>query len=61
MKDFDKEQAEFTEAAKPLIKYLCENCNPHTTVIVTPTTAELLSGEISTGDVLDFLVDQLRE
>lgn len=39
-----KEQvAEFENASKPLIKWLNENCNPHTAVIVTATTAEVLS------------------
>lgn len=35
----------FQEAAEPLIKYLCENHNPHTSVIVTCTSAELVTGE----------------
>lgn len=43
-----KEQIkEFEEAAKPLMKFLNENCNPHTTVIVEPTGAEILSGSAS--------------
>lgn len=36
---------EFEEAVKPLIKWLNDNCNPHTTVIVTCTDAEVMSGE----------------
>lgn len=39
-------QKSFEEAAKPLMKWLNENANPHSTVIVTPTNAELLSGEM---------------
>ncbi len=35
------------EAASPLIEYLCENHNPHVTVIVTSTSVELLGGMIS--------------
>ncbi len=36
-----KQIEEFEEAAKPLIEFLCVRCNPHVTVIVTPTTAEI--------------------
>lgn len=35
---------EFDEAARPLIKYLAENFNPHITAIVTPGNAEIMSG-----------------
>lgn len=37
----------FKEAAKPLIKWLNENANPHASVIVDCTGAELLTGEIA--------------
>lgn len=48
--NFTEEQIkQFQEAAKALIKFLCENCNPHSTVIVTPTDAELLSGDMIFG------------
>ena len=33
-----KKLEELEEAAKPLIKYLCENYHPHVTAIVTPTS-----------------------
>jgi hypothetical protein len=46
----------FEEAVKPLIKYLNENHNPHVSVIVTPTGAELLSGELSI-ETNEFLKD----
>jgi len=40
-----KEQIkEFEEASKPLIKWLNDNCNPHTTVIVDSIHSEVLSG-----------------
>lgn len=40
-----KEQREkFEDAAKPLIKWLNENCHPHVTVLVEPTGAELVEG-----------------
>lgn len=35
----------FEEAARPLMKYLCENHHPHVTVIVTGNTCELLEGQ----------------
>jgi hypothetical protein len=40
-------QASFEAAAKPLIQWLNENANPHASVIVDCTSAELLTGEIS--------------
>ena len=36
----------FEEAAKPLIKWLNENANPHASVIVDVTNATLFTGEI---------------
>ena len=53
----EEQRKSFDEVARPLIQWLCENVNPHHTVIVTPTGAELLSGAISTGRVLDYLKD----
>ncbi|WP_432372362.1 hypothetical protein ACRPHP_16705 [Pantoea allii] len=35
----------FEEAAKPLIKWLAGNVNPHHQAVVTSTDAELLSAE----------------
>jgi hypothetical protein len=49
--------ARFREASLPLIKWLAENVHPHHTAIVTGTGAELLQGELSTGEVLDYLRD----
>lgn len=48
---------EFEEAARPLIKWLCDNCNPHAKVIVTPVSAELLHGVRATGEILDYIKD----
>lgn len=48
---------QLTEAAKPLIKYLCENHHPHVTCIVTPTGVELLEGIMSNPKVEEFLKD----
>jgi hypothetical protein len=40
---FTKEQIEeMKEAAKPLVKFICENCNPYGKVIVECGGAELL-------------------
>ena len=39
-----KKLEELKEAAKPLIKYLCENYHPHITAIVTPTSIEVMEG-----------------
>lgn len=41
------DQASFEAAAKPLIQWLNENANPHASVIVDCTSAELLTGEIA--------------
>lgn len=40
-------RSEFEKLAKPLIKFINDNYNPHVSIIVTPTSAELVSGEIS--------------
>ncbi len=34
----------FEKAVEPLMKWLCENQHPHTTVIVTSNRAELVEG-----------------
>ena len=46
----------FEEAVKPIMKWLCEKRNPHTTIIVTCTSAEVLQGaEVLNTD--EFLID----
>jgi len=45
--EIESKRNEFIAAAEPLIKYLAEKHNPHTTVIVTCTDAELVTGEMS--------------
>lgn len=41
----NKEQREeFEKLARPLIKWLNDNSHPHTTIIITPTSAEVLEG-----------------
>ena len=56
MLEEDQEKS-FEAAARPLIKWLCENVHPHHTVVVTPTHAELLEGAASTGPIFDYLMD----
>jgi hypothetical protein len=50
----EEKRKQFEELARPLIKHLCENYHPHVTIIITPTSAELLEGEMafSTDDYL---------
>ena len=52
-----KERNEFRKAATPLIKYLCENHHPHVTVIVTPTSIELLEGKCAIPKIYDYVKD----
>ena len=51
---YDKDS--FLESAKPLIKWLNENANPHAKVIVDTASAELLSGEIGV-ETFEFVAD----
>ena len=48
----EEQQESFKQAAMPLIQWLCENVHPHHTAVVTPTNAELLEGQCTTGQVL---------
>lgn len=48
---------ELRMAAEPLIKYLCENHNPHVKIIVTPTGVELLESSVSLQEIYDYLKD----
>ncbi|WP_298046183.1 hypothetical protein [uncultured Bacteroides sp.] len=48
---------ELEEAAKPLIKFLCENYHPHVTAIVTPTSVEVMEGLQAVPDITEFIVD----
>jgi hypothetical protein len=42
----DQALREFEAMTKPLIAWLNENGNPHTTILITPTTAEVLEGRL---------------
>lgn len=52
--EVDTKQTYFEQLSKLLIKYLAENHNPHTTIIVTSTSAELVEGKmcISTNEFI---------
>ena len=39
--------SEFEALARPLIEWMCSNCHPHVTSILTPTGAELTEGMVS--------------
>ena len=55
--DADEQKIDFETVVKPVLKYLCENHHPHVTVIITPTTAELLEGVKTIGQVFDYVQD----
>ncbi len=46
----------FEDAVEPLMKWLCENQHPHTTVIVTNNRAELVEG-LQCHITDEFIVD----
>lgn len=52
-----KKLEELKEAAKPLIKYLCENYHPHVTAIVTSTSIEVMEGVQAASNITEFIVD----
>jgi hypothetical protein len=53
----DEQRRTFNETVRPLIKWLNDNCHPHHVIVVTPTSAELLEGQISTGQITDYVKD----
>jgi hypothetical protein len=52
-----KEHEKLKKAATPLLKYLNNNWHPHVTAIVTPTSIEVMSGELSQPKIFDFVRD----
>ena len=52
----EQERKEFEEAAKPLVKWINENCHPHVTVHVTSTRSELFEG-VAAVNIEEFLKD----
>ena len=47
----------FDDVVRPVLKYLCENYHQHVSVIITPTTAELVEGIKSICIVDDYVLD----
>lgn len=56
MRITELERKEFEEVVKPVIKWLNDNCHPHTQVLITPTDAELSEG-ITAFRTLEFVKD----
>lgn len=52
----EPQQHEMLEAAKPLIKWMNENCHPHCTAIVDQTRIELMEG-VASNKIEEFLKD----
>lgn len=52
-----KELKKLLEAARPLLKLLCEDYHSHHTVIVTSISVELLQSTHSEVEIYDYLVD----
>jgi len=56
MKITKEQYKEMLDAAKPLIKWLNENCHPHCCAHVDQSTVELLEGVASAGTT-EFIKD----
>jgi histidinol dehydrogenase len=58
IKEIEKD-AEFEEIARAMMKHLGqgEKYNPHHTVIITNSTAELVEGVRSVGQIMDYVPD----
>jgi hypothetical protein len=54
-----EKEAEFEEVARVMMKHLAnpEKYHPHFRVIIDSTNAELLEGNKSTGQVMDYITD----
>jgi len=52
----DEQRQEMLEAAKPLIKWLDDNCHPHCRAIVDQLNIELVEG-IAMNETDEFLKD----
>jgi hypothetical protein len=50
------ENQTFEEVVKPLMKWLCENKNPHTYAMISGTAAELVEG-VEVVNTFEFVVD----
>jgi UDP-N-acetylglucosamine pyrophosphorylase len=51
-----KTTKEFEDLVKPIIKYLCENYNEDTSLIIMPSGAELVESKLSV-EITEFIKD----
>ena len=52
-----KEQTDqMIEAAKPLVKFLCENCHPHVHIVIDSASVELFEGQVRVS-IEEFIQD----
>jgi len=60
IKSFEQMYADgnFDLIARLAMKFLAENYNPHTTMIITSTNAEILGGIKSTGVIYDYIEEK---
>ena len=52
----EAQRQEMLEAAKPLIKWMNDNCHPHCTAMVDECGLELVEG-IATNGTIEFIKD----
>ena len=52
----EEQRKDFEAAARPLIEWLCKNCNPHVTAIVKPGEVELFES-VAGIPVTDYIPD----
>uniref|UniRef100_A0A6M3LT84 Uncharacterized protein n=1 Tax=viral metagenome TaxID=1070528 RepID=A0A6M3LT84_9ZZZZ len=52
----EQKQKEFETSARPLVKWLNENCHPHVFALVEPGRIALVEGVYAT-QVLDYIED----
>lgn len=43
----EEQRKEFEEKVKPVMEWLCKNFHPHVTIIIEPTSAEILESSAS--------------
>ncbi len=52
-----KTREDLKKASEPLMKFINDNFHPYVTVIVTPTSVELLEGILAETKIYDYLND----
>lgn len=50
----EKVRTQFEELAHPLVQFINDNYHPHTTIIITSTTAEVLEG-VEATTITDYV------